>query len=338
MIQYPSLLTTENTIGIVATSSGVTGPFIDKLDQSKSYFSDKGFRCIEMYPLRQQMGISSGTAKERAEGFMKLYLDDSVDWIIPPWGGEILIDILPLLDYEQLKSARSKWVQGFSDTSTLLFVLTTKLGIATVHGPNLLDFGTRPVHHTVENSIHVLSNEETIQKSTDQYQIEWADVSKNPYAPYQLTEKTLWQSLSGEDIFFSGRLIGGCLDVLSKLIGTPYAPVNDFIRENHEHGFIWFLENCEMNGADIYRTLLQMKYCGWFEHCHGILYGRPEGYQDVAGFTYVDALKKVTEDLNIPVIYDVDIGHMPPQLTLINGAYAEVSLINHQGSIKQSLR
>ncbi|MGV2910251.1 LD-carboxypeptidase, partial [Bacillus safensis] len=28
----------------------------------------------------------------------------------------------------------------------------------------------------------------------------------------------------------------------------------------------------------------------------------------------------------IPIFYDIDCGHVPPQMTLINGAYAEVQL------------
>lgn len=336
MIKYPNALTTNNTIGIVATSSGATGPFLDRMDGSIDYIQSMGYKCVEMYPLRQQIGVASGTSEERADGFMKLYLDDSIDMIIPPWGGEILLDILPLLDFEKLQSARPKWVQGFSDTSVLMLALTTKLGIATVHGPNLMDFGTKPVHDTVTASLKVLGKKESVQKQTEKYQIQWSRVADNPHAPYNLTEDTLWKSLSG-DVKMSGRLLGGCLDVMCKLIGTPYAPVNDFLAENNDYGFIWYFESAEMSATEIYRSLLQMKYCGWFKDCNGILFGRPEGYSDVVDFTFVKALEKLTEDMNIPVIYDVDIGHIPPQLTLINGAYAEVSLKDNQGSIKQSL-
>ncbi|WP_306801357.1 hypothetical protein [Endozoicomonas sp. ONNA1] len=41
--------------------------------------------------------------------------------------------------------------------------------------------------------------------------------------------------------------------------------------------------------------------------------------------------------LEIPIIYDVDIGHLPPNLTLINGALADVSLIDDRGKIHQRL-
>ncbi|WP_223882164.1 hypothetical protein [Kluyvera genomosp. 3] len=42
-------------------------------------------------------------------------------------------------------------------------------------------------------------------------------------------------------------------------------------------------------------------------------------------------------DLHIPVIYDVDIGHIPPQMTLVNGVQATVVFEKHGGSITQQL-
>lgn len=53
--------------------------------------------------------------------------------------------------------------------------------------------------------------------------------------------------------------------------------------------------------------------------------------------SYTDALRSALGDLLIPVIYDVDIGHIPPQMTLVNGAQATVIFENHRGSITQHL-
>ena len=50
-------------------------------------------------------------------------------------------------------------------------------------------------------------------------------------------------------------------------------------------------------------------------------------------FTYIDTIQETFEPLNIPVIYDADIGHVPPQITLINGAYAEVKLRGGRGEV-----
>ena len=88
-----------------------------------------------------------------------------------------------------------------------------------------------------------------------------------------------------------------------------------------------------MNAADIYRHLWQMKQCGWFEHATGILIGRPAGYSTTENFELTDALSATLGDLGIPVLYDVDIGHVPPQLTLINGAHATITYQDGQGKV-----
>jgi muramoyltetrapeptide carboxypeptidase LdcA involved in peptidoglycan recycling len=65
------------------------------------------------------------------------------------------------------------------------------------------------------------------------------------------------------------------------------------------------------------------------------MYGRLDGYSDVQDYTFEDALEKLASELNIPVIYDVDIGHLPPQWTLINGASAKIHYKDGKVSIVQ---
>lgn len=60
--------------------------------------------------------------------------------------------------------------------------------------------------------------------------------------------------------------------------------------------------------------------------------GRAAGYHDTQGFTLVDALENGLGCLGIPVIYDADIGHVPPQMQIINGAYGTVDF-EHGGIV-----
>lgn len=338
-MRYPLPLKKGDTIGIVATSSGVTGAFSKRIDKAISHLKELNYDCVEMKSVRSQKKLVSASPEERAKAFTELYLDETVKAIVPPWGGRILLDMLPHLDFELLAEAPPKWVLGFSDTSTLLLALTTNLNIATAHGPNLLDFGADPVHETVYESLELLKSkqgDESIQQSTDYYQKDWFSIADNNYVPYNLTEKTTWKALGDYDaVEMQGRLIGGCLDVICKLIGTPYAPLLEFQKRNNDKGFIWYFESCMMDAADIYSTLLQMKMSGWFDYCNGLVYGRLEGYKDVSDFTFIDALNDLK--LDIPVIYDVDIGHLPPQLTLINGAFATLRMASGKGVIEQRL-
>ena len=125
------------------------------------------------------------------------------------------------------------------------------------------------------------------------------------------------------------------MDVICKLIGTYFAPIEQFIEKYKNDGFVWALESCEMNSADIYRTLWQMRECGWFKYCNGIIIGRPDGYEETIGFTLQDALLQSFGGMNVPVIYDADIGHIPPQLQIINGSFGTVDYSNSKMKFTQ---
>jgi muramoyltetrapeptide carboxypeptidase LdcA involved in peptidoglycan recycling len=134
-----------------------------------------------------------------------------------------------------------------------------------------------------------------------------------------------------------GRFIGGNLDVICKLIGTPYDQVADFIETYKEDGILWYFESCEMNSTDLYRTLWQMKMNGWFRFCKGVIFGRADGYTDVGDFKIEDAYEKAFDQLDIPIVYDIDLGHLPPQLVFINGAFGDVTVKNGKGVVTQKM-
>ncbi|MDW7669856.1 MAG: LD-carboxypeptidase [Bacillota bacterium] len=341
MIKYPSPLKKGDTIGICAPSSGVTGVFSNKLDVSIKNLNNLGYKCIETKSVRQNHKTVSTNSKTRYEEFMSLYKNPEVKAIIPPWGGEFLMDMLPHINLKQIEGLPPKWILGFSDTSTLLFILTTNSNIATAHGPNCLDFGVESIDKSVLETLNILSldmNSSFNQKSLKKYQKDWLKVQKDIFPSYNLSEEVIWKSLDNENHKFSGRLIGGCMDVLCKIIGTPYDNVKNYINQFKDKGIIWYLESCEMNAGDIYRTLWQMKENGWFTNTNGFLYGRLEGYEDTQDFIYIDAFQKALGDINVPIIYDVDLGHKPPQLTLINGAYGKVKYFGGKGEINQIMK
>jgi len=78
-----------------------------------------------------------------------------------------------------------------------------------------------------------------------------------------------------------------------------------------------------------------MRECGWFRYCNGIIYGRPDGYNDKRDFTLIDALEQGLGSLNVPVIYDADIGHIPPQMQIVNGAIGKVEFVDGKATVRQ---
>jgi muramoyltetrapeptide carboxypeptidase len=81
-----------------------------------------------------------------------------------------------------------------------------------------------------------------------------------------------------------------------------------------------------------------MKLAGWFDNCSGIMFGRSSTNTPVKEYTVEDLYKELSEELQIPIIYDIDCGHVPPQITFINGAFAEIETNNGQGTVLQHFR
>lgn len=151
-----------------------------------------------------------------------------------------------------------------------------------------------------------------------------------------MTEDTRWKTVSSGPVTMKGRLLGGCIDVIRHLIGTPFGNLQHFQEQmiNNEP-ILWYLENCELNTVDVRRSLVQMKLAGWFENCSGIMFGRSPANRPVENYTAEDIYAELSEELQVPIVYDIDCGHIPPQITLINGAYAEVDVTDGVGTVKQ---
>ncbi|RIJ63253.1 S66 peptidase family protein [Rummeliibacillus sp. POC4] len=335
-IIYPKLNENEITIGVTAPSSGVEPSLKILMDKAKLNVEKLGMNVVFGHTVLTQNKGKSGPASKRVSELHSFLKRDDIDIIMPPWGGSFLMEILPQIDWDFVKKVPPKWIIGYSDISTLLFVYTTITGIATAHGPNFSELSSPIWDETTKRWLSVLKTNnhvKMIQYSSDKYQSSWEFVYKNPAQGFNLDTPTKWKSLNGETSEkMKGRLIGGCLNTLQILIGTPFDQVKSFVTDYCSEGTIFYLEPVGMNAAQIYRALWQMKQNQWFKNCNGILFGRP-GLEDLADFTLLDALNEVFLDIDIPVLYDVDIGHMPPQLTLVNGAIAEVELLDNKGML-----
>ncbi|TCI77067.1 LD-carboxypeptidase [Exiguobacterium sp. SH0S1] len=327
MIRYPQL--TGRHVGVTAPSSGVPAA-------RHSLFARHGFTLQFEPSVWTQHKAKSAPAAVRAEEMTRLFHDEDVDLIIPPWGGVLLLELLDKIAWDTLPA---KWMLGYSDVSLFLFVYTLKTGIASAHGTNLVDLRGESWDATSSRWLDVLSTkhgETVIQLSSEQFQKEWQHGNPSPCV-YHLTEPTVWKSLGGMEA--TGRLLGGCIDVLLHTIGTPYGDVAQFQQTHlNDEPILWYFENAEMDVPALKRTLLQMKWAGWFDHTTGILFGRSDAQPPVQGYTAEDVYAELQELLNVPIIYDIDCGHVPPQLTLINGAHASIQVEDGKGTLIQTFK
>lgn len=339
MIRYPKPLQQGDTIGVTAPSSGVDESLHHLVRNAKRQFENRGYQVNIGDTVWTQDKASSASKEIRAAELMAMFKNPEINAIIPPWGGEILMEILPFIDWEEIDP---KWILGYSDMSTFLFALTVKTGIATAHGPNFVELRSdewEPVASKFMDVLQTPAGSSIEQHSSEKFQSKWQhEAPDDPYV-YKLDSPTEWKTIETGDIELEGRLLGGCIDTVRHLVGTPFGDIHTFQKNFlNDEPILWYFENCEMNATDFHRSMLQFIYAGWFENATGIIFGRSPAGQEVGGFTVFDSMERIKELTGLPIIYDADLGHVPPQITFVNGAHGRVTVESGKGRVSTTLR
>lgn len=339
-MNYPENLKIGDTIGICAPSAGIVKPEKqEKLDLAIKALENMGYKVIETASVRKDENGRSASAETRAKEFMELLENDEVKLIIFASGGDFLCEMLDYLDFDKIKTLKPKWMQGYSDITGISYLFNTILDIPTMYCQTIKDYAMKPLHKSLLDSLEIEKGNEIIQESFNMYEKDWNPDEVNPEATYNLTEKVEWKNVFGQsEVSFEGRSVGGCLDCIKNYIGTKYDKVQEYIERHKEDGIIWFLEVFEMNTAELQRTLWQMKSCGYFKYCRGIIFGRPLFIREDYETSFNEAVKISLADLNIPVICDADIGHVSPQMAIVNGAILKITSKDGKGIVETKLK
>lgn len=337
---FPEYLKKNDCIGVTAMSY----PVNDVLDEKRflngeKKLKEKGFDVIFTRNVFQKADIfgRSGSGKEKAEQFHDLLKDKKVKAIVSAGGGDFLSEMLPYVDMELFKE-NPKWVQGYSDNTSILYYLATKADVATAYGCNFSDFGMEPWDLSVERGFGVLEGSVKIQESFDFYQDGFRKYETG-LEGYDAKEPVEWSTLDGNKADMEGRLIGGCLDVLLNICGTPFDGTKDFVEKYKKDGILWYLESFDLGFEQLMEGLWKLKASGWFEGAKGFIFGRPlfykaENYDGTSLPSYKEVLKERLGDLDVPIIMNADVGHKGPQFVMINGAKARVKAERKKGFIE----
>ena len=335
---YPEFIRERDTIGVSAPSAGLTKPLrINTLNNAVKKFEEKGYKILLTPNVRKNEDGVSSSATIRSLELASLYQNKDVKAIICATGGEFLVEMLSCFDFSVVQK-NIKWLQGYSDPTGLLFTITTNLDIATIYGSNFAGFGMDTWHESLENNLYVLEGKLMMQKSFARYESMRVDMVTGREG-YHLDTPVYWKTLNqGKEVSFKGRIIGGCIDIITELFGTRFDKTKEFIEKYKGDGIIWYFDNCELSMEDMVRTLWKFKDNGWFQYTTGIIFGRSATSYSNMGITLEDALNRVLGDLDLPIILDTDIGHVPPRMTIINGAYTMVYCKDGKGTLEFQLK
>lgn len=338
-LRFPRPLQPGDLIGVTSPSSGVPERLRGRLDVGLEALRARGLE-VEVGDCMAGDRVTSAPKEKRAAELTRMLLDPRVRAVVPPWGGELSIDLLDQLDWAALADAEPTWVVGYSDCTAFMLPLTLRLGWATLHGANLMDTPYEPapgLRHWLDLAALPTGGSLTQHAPGRHRSGGHDDWEADPAVSTMTLDATGgWSVLGGRAVDVTGRLVGGCVEIMTALAGTPYGDVAGFGRTHADDGLIVFLEVCEYPSYDVARILHGLRLAGWFDDADAILIGRTHapGHDDLSQH---EAVKDALGALDVPVVLDVDCGHVQPMLPLVAGATARVVVDGRRQQITQTL-
>jgi len=277
-------LSPKDNIGIIAPAS----PFDKKkFFKGIAVLEQLGFKAVFSKKIFGAHEFFAGSDHQRAHLLNSMFADSSIKAIWCARGGYGSLRILPLIDYNIVRSNPKVFI-GCSDISAILNTIFSKCGLVTFHGPMIESLG-----HANQETIKALNN----VFLTDQ--------------PLTLKAENKLIISSGTA---SGIVAGGNLTTLCHLTGTPFTPN---FRKN-----ILLIEDVGEAPYRIDRMFTQMKLAGNFKQIAGIILGlfKNCGESDQI-YRIVD---DIFSDFHIPILAGFNIGHGEPNLTVPIGIKARL--------------
>ena len=321
---YPVFAKKNDVLGVCAPSAGVGGK-LEEYERSLGVLESRGYRVKETASVRNS-GVVSADARTRADEFMSLVLDENIRSILCATGGDFMMEMLPHFDFSAI-AAHPKWIQGYSDVTNILYPVTTLCDIATVYGCNAAGYDDVPLHEYQKTSLDFLSGNISQQHSFDLFRRGFEGDYDVPVS---------YNTPNG-DFTATGRLLGGCLDVLSDTIaGTRFDGTRRFIERYRGDGVIWYFDVFSKSSEQVALALWQLSELGWFEKASAFVFGRVCFPSTTVDMTYEEAAVRVLGK-NANIVTNFDVGHVAPKMTMINGAKAVLTVENGKGSLKTDL-
>lgn len=272
----PYALKPGDTIGIVAPA----GPIVNReaLAAGIEAIERMGFRVSWNERALQSFRYFAGKDAERAQELMQYFEDPAINGIIALRGGYGCSRLISLLEEKRLRS-HCKVFMGFSDLTTLHLFFRKRFGWVTFYGP----MAATPA----------LGNISAAEQ--DHLQSLWTNPEYRPTLDFPDLES--WVPGLAE-----GRVVGGCLSLITASLGTVY--------EISTEGKILFLEDLGEPPYRIDRMLTHLHLAGKLGSVAGVILGSfIDCDTDPENGPLKETLMDIFERLQIPVLANFPCGH-----------------------------
>ncbi|HEV8236350.1 MAG TPA: S66 peptidase family protein [Gemmatimonadaceae bacterium] len=321
-----------DTVAAVSLSWGGPGAIPHRYEAGKRQLIETfGVEVIETPHALRDPDWLHRNPQARADDLMEAFANPTIRGIISTIGGDESIRLLPFLDSEIIR-ANPKVFLGYSDT-TVAHLACFSAGLCTFYGPAIMSgFAENGgmfsyMVDAVRRTMFSAEPPGLIAPNRDGWtveRLEWADPA-NQARKRRLHAPTPWSFISGHAAA-TGRLIGGCLEVLSWLRGTSAWPEQDAFDRA-----ILFIETSEerIPPHAVARELRTLAAMGILQRLSGLIVGRPGGDVPVEQFSeYDQAVLQIVHDeadlSDLAVVTRMDFGHTDPMFVLPYGVTARI--------------
>ena len=337
----PKRLKKGDKIAIVSLSSGILGDkeFIHKYYIAKERLENEfGLEVVCMPNALKGSKFIYEHPEARAKDLMDAFSDKSIKAIICSIGGDDSVRMLPYISYEIIKN-NPKIFMGYSDTTVSHFIMH-KAGLVSFYGASIMtDFAEYvKMFDYTKNAV-----ENILFKDSKGYEIKSSDTWSNDFVPWKeenqniekklIKEKHHYEVISGHGVI-KGKLMGGCIDVFPMILETEIWPKKDEWKDK-----IMLVETSEEKMSPEYLLffLRNLGAQGILNVIKGIIVGKPqdEVYYEEYKEMYLKVLKEFNVE-NLPILYNVNIGHAYPNGVLPLGIEYLVNLDKKQIKILES--
>ena len=285
----PYRLKKGDKIGIIAPSSPITKDKLEDINNSITLIESSGFEVVfGKNVFKNTLGYGA-TAKEKAEDINYMFANTEIKAIFCATGGANSNSTFEYLDYETIKK-NPKIICGFSDSTSLLNIITKETGLVTFNGSTFKALTSWETEYSYKQIINKFVLGETkLAEEDDKF--------------YCIKEGTS-----------EGKLIGGNLSLTTNLVSGKYNI--DFTDK------ILFIEELvyEADAEMVSNSLYRMKQNGVFDKIKGIWVGNYEGEIPLEKIL----LDTLEGDYNFPIIKSNNFGHTDRKMVIPVGTRARI--------------
>ena len=331
-------------IAVVSLSRGIIGePFIQfQVEIGLRRLKELGLNVKFMPHALKGLEYVKAHPEKRAEDLLQAFRDPEIDMILCAIGGDDTYRLLPyLFDHNELADAvTNKIFLGFSDT-TINHLMLHKVGLRSFYGQSFLadvcELGPQMHPYTRKYYEELISSGSIreIRPSNIWYE------QRESFTPEQAGKQLPahpdhgFELLQGPPVF-SGKILGGCIDSLYDMFnGDRYADMPLLCKKYHLFpdpedwkGRILLLESSEEkpSPAKYRRALEYLKGAGVFRAVSGVLIGKP--MDDTYAEEYRELLVNVIDRPDLPLVFNINVGHAMPRCIIPFGVDAVVDAEN----------